>query len=188
MTNLLRIDPTKMDFGWNPDQRVPKITEALNEQRANLRAATDRHNIDVATRNVADLEKTLERAQTNEAARQKHIQEIEAARATKQQENDARALAAITTCTWASNGTARPPTPHAPKPPAPNWSSGSWPITARLAPVSPKPRREQRSPTCYTVTGSRSWIAGTPRSLRRSAASALFDVSPSAAIDRGGAS
>ena len=96
MDYLTRIDVTKMDFGWNPDQRVAKVTAALNEQRANLRAATDRHNIDVATRNVADLEKTLERAQTNEAARQKHIQEIEAARATKQQENDARALAAIT--------------------------------------------------------------------------------------------
>ncbi len=96
MTNLLRIDPTKMDFGWNPDQRVPKITEALNEQRANLRAATDRHNIDVATRNVADLEKTLERAQTNEAARQKHIQEIEAAETAKRQEHDDRALAVIT--------------------------------------------------------------------------------------------
>ncbi len=96
MNVLTRIDPTKMDFGWNPDQRVPKITEALNEQRANLRAATDRHNIDVATRNVADLEQALQRAEANEAAGRRQAQALEAARAAKQQENDDRALAAIT--------------------------------------------------------------------------------------------
>ena len=96
-TWLTRIDPTKMDFGWDPDRRVAKIAAALNEQRANLRAAPagsiDR---DTATRNVADLEETLARAEVNEAAGQKQAQALEAAETAKQQEHDARALAAIT--------------------------------------------------------------------------------------------
>ena len=96
MTYLTRIDVTKIDFGWDPDQRVLKVTAALDAQRANLRAATDPHNRDVATRNVADLKQALERAEANEAAWQKITQEIEAAEAAKQQEHDDRALAAIT--------------------------------------------------------------------------------------------
>jgi len=96
MTSVTRIDPTKMDFGWNPDQRVPKITEALNEQRANLRAATDRHNIDVATRNVADLEQTLARAEVNEAAGRRQAQALEAARKADADAADQRKLNDVT--------------------------------------------------------------------------------------------
>ncbi len=94
MTNLLRIDPTKMDFGWNPDQRVPKITEALNEQRANLRAATDRHNIDVATRNVADLETAIERANVNLKAHNNHMAKLEAEETMQRDEAEKRRQAA----------------------------------------------------------------------------------------------
>ena len=97
MNVLTRIDPTRMDFGWDPDRRVAKITEALNAQRANLRAAPvgsiDR---DTATRNVADLEETLARAEANEAAGQRHMAQLAAAETAKRQENDDRALAAIT--------------------------------------------------------------------------------------------
>lgn len=96
-THLTRIDATRMDFGWNPDERVAKIADALAEQRANLRAAQV-GSIDAGTaqRNIDDLKQTLERAEVNEAARQKHIQAIDAAETAKRQENDARALAAVT--------------------------------------------------------------------------------------------
>jgi len=97
MTNLLRIDPTRMDFGWNPDQRVSKVTEALNAQRAHRRAAPSGSiDEDIAQRNVADLEQTLERAEANAAAGRRQAQSLEAAETAKRQEHDARALAAIT--------------------------------------------------------------------------------------------
>lgn len=93
---LTRIDATRMDFGWNPDERVAKIAAALQEQRANRRAATSDYDIDVSSRNVVDLEKTLARAEVNEAARQKHLATLEAERKAKTDEVDTRALAAIT--------------------------------------------------------------------------------------------
>jgi len=97
MTSLTRIDPTRMDFGWNPDQRVSKITAALDAQRSYLRAApAGSIDEDVATRNVADLEQTLARAEVNEAARTAHLARLEAAETAKQKENDDQALAVIT--------------------------------------------------------------------------------------------
>ncbi len=97
MTNVNRIDPTKMDFGWDPAQRVAKITAALNAQRANLRTAPA-GSIDAgtATRNVDDLMQTLERAEANEAARTAHLARLDADRQAKADEADARASAAIT--------------------------------------------------------------------------------------------
>jgi len=97
MTNLTRVDTTRMDFGWDPGQRVAKVTAALNAQRANLRAAPA-GSIDAGTaaRNVDDLQVALSRAEANAAARQRQTQALEAARAASQQEHDARALAATT--------------------------------------------------------------------------------------------
>ena len=97
MDYLTRIDVTKMDFGWDPNQRVAKVTAALAEQRAHLRTApVGSIDADTATRNVADLEETLARAEVNEAAGQKQAQALEAAETAKRQENDDQALAAIT--------------------------------------------------------------------------------------------
>ena len=97
MTYLERIDPTRMDFGWNPDQRVSKVTEALAEQRAHLRAApAGSIDADTAARNIDDLQTALARAEVNEAARTAHLARLEAAETAKQKENDDRALAAIT--------------------------------------------------------------------------------------------
>lgn len=96
MTYLTRIDVTHLDFGWNPDQRVERIGAALTEQRANVRAATNAYNRDVATRNVADLEQVLERATGNEAIRQQNIRDREAQAAAKRKEHDDRALGEMT--------------------------------------------------------------------------------------------
>ncbi len=96
MTYLTRIDVTKMDFGWDPAQRVAKVTAALNEQRANLRAATDSHNRDVATRNVADLKQALERAEVNDAARTAHLARLDAERKAEADAADQRKLNDVT--------------------------------------------------------------------------------------------
>ncbi len=97
MRRITRIDPDRMNFGWDPAQRVSKVTEPLAEQRAHRRAAPSGSiDEDIAARNVADLEQTLARAETNAEAGRRQAQALEAARAAKQQENDDRALAAIT--------------------------------------------------------------------------------------------
>jgi uncharacterized membrane protein YccC len=97
MTSVTRIDPDRMNFGWDPAQRVPKITEALAAQRANLRAAPSGSiDEDTARRNIDDLQQTLSRAEANEAARTAHRARLEAAEAAKQQEHDDQALVAIT--------------------------------------------------------------------------------------------
>jgi len=97
MTSVTRIDPAKMDFGWDPAQRVSKVTEALNAQRANLRAApAGSIDADTARWNIDDLQQTLARAEVNEAARTAHLARLEAAETAKQKENDDRALAVIT--------------------------------------------------------------------------------------------
>jgi hypothetical protein len=96
MTNLLRIDPDRMNFGWDPAQRVPKIAAALAEQRAHLRTApAGSIDEDIARRNIDDLQQTLARAEVNEAAGRKQAQALEAAETAKRQEHDDRALAAI---------------------------------------------------------------------------------------------
>jgi len=97
MTSVTRIDPDRMNFGWDPAQRVSKVTEALNAQRANLRAApAGSIDADTARRNIDDLQQTLARAEVNEAARTAHLARLEAAETAKQKENDDRALAVIT--------------------------------------------------------------------------------------------
>jgi len=97
MTSVTRIDPARMNFGWDPAQRVSKVTEALNAQRANLRAAPSGSiDEDTAARNIDDLQTALTRVEANEAARTAHLARLEAAEAAKRQEHDARALAAIT--------------------------------------------------------------------------------------------
>ena len=97
MTNLTRIDTTRMDFGWDPGQRVAKVTAALNEQRANLRAAPA-GSIDAgtATRNVDDLMQTLERAEVNEAARTAHLARLDAERKADADAGDQRKLNDVT--------------------------------------------------------------------------------------------
>jgi len=97
MTRITRIDPDRMNFGWDPAQRVSKVTEALNAQRANLRAApAGSIDADTARWNIDDLQQTLARAEVNEAARTAHLARLEAAETAKQKENDDRALAVIT--------------------------------------------------------------------------------------------
>ncbi len=95
MTNLLRIDPTKMDFGWNPDQRVAKIAAALDAQRANLRTApAGSIDADTARRNVDDLEIVLERANVNLQAHTAHMGKLEAERTAQRDEAERRRQAA----------------------------------------------------------------------------------------------
>ena len=97
MTRITRIDPDRMNFGWDPAQRVSKVTEALAEQRAHRRAAPSGSiDEDIAARNVADLEQTLARAETNAEAGRRQAQALEAAETAKQKEHDDRALAVIT--------------------------------------------------------------------------------------------
>ncbi len=93
MPYLTRVDPTKMDFGWDPAQRVSKITAALNAQRANLRTApAGSIDADTATRNVDDLKQTLERAEVNEAARTAHLARLDAERKAQRDESAKAAL------------------------------------------------------------------------------------------------
>ncbi len=97
MTNLTRIDPAKMNFGWDPDQRVPKITEALNEQRAHLRTApAGSIDADIVRRNIDDLQQTLARAEANEAARTAHLARLDAERKAEADAADQRKLNDVT--------------------------------------------------------------------------------------------
>jgi hypothetical protein len=97
MTRIARLSIDQIYFSTIPDKRVAEITAALDAQRANRRTAPSGSiDEDAAARNVVDLEGVLERANTNLAAHNAHLAKLEAAGDAKQQEHDARALAAIT--------------------------------------------------------------------------------------------
>ena len=95
MTRIMRIDPTRMDFGWNPDQRVSKITAALDAQRSYLRAApAGSIDEDAAERNIVDLEGALEQANVNLAAHNNHMAKLEAEETMQRDEAEKRRQAA----------------------------------------------------------------------------------------------
>ncbi len=95
MTRITRIDINRTHFTTVPGQRVTDVGAALDAQRAYLRAAPagsiDR---DTATRNVADLEQTLERAEVNLKAHTAHMGKLAAEETMQRDEAEKRRQAA----------------------------------------------------------------------------------------------